>query len=156
MATTYADIQAKISQLQAQAQSVRAKEVSEVVSRIKQEIATYGLTADDLGLTGGTKLKSAKRAVKGAGVPKYRDPASGKTWTGHGKAPAWLANKDRSAFLIDAAPTTEAVAAKPATPAKQALNGAVKKALKGSTATAKKTAKPASGARKGAGSRATA
>jgi len=32
--------------------------------------------------------------------PKYRDPATGKTWSGQGKAPLWIANQDRSRFLI--------------------------------------------------------
>lgn len=32
-------------------------------------------------------------------VPMYRDPASGKTWSGRGRQPAWLGN-DPSAFLI--------------------------------------------------------
>ncbi|OXI42188.1 H-NS family nucleoid-associated regulatory protein [Burkholderia aenigmatica] len=31
---------------------------------------------------------------------KYRDPASGKTWSGKGREPAWLSGKDRAAFLI--------------------------------------------------------
>ncbi|RQM53618.1 H-NS histone family protein [Burkholderia vietnamiensis] len=32
-------------------------------------------------------------------VPKYRDPATGKTWSGRGRQPAWLGN-DPAAFLI--------------------------------------------------------
>lgn len=39
--------------------------------------------------------------VRGPQVPKYRDPATGATWSGRGRAPAWLANvEDRTAFLI--------------------------------------------------------
>jgi DNA-binding protein H-NS len=38
----------------------------------------------------------------GAGVARYRDPVSGKTWSGFGKAPYWIAGaRDRTAFLID-------------------------------------------------------
>ena len=33
--------------------------------------------------------------------PKYRDPVSGKTWSGRGRIPAWIAGKDRTAFLIE-------------------------------------------------------
>lgn len=33
---------------------------------------------------------------------KYRHPKTGATWTGHGRAPAWIVSaKDRSKFLID-------------------------------------------------------
>lgn len=33
-------------------------------------------------------------------VPRYRDPASGKTWSGFGTIPGWIRGKDRSQFLI--------------------------------------------------------
>ncbi|WP_425273161.1 H-NS family nucleoid-associated regulatory protein [Paraburkholderia steynii] len=46
-----------------------------------------------------TALVAAKSSPSAA---KYRDPKSGVTWTGHGRAPAWIASaKDRSKFLID-------------------------------------------------------
>jgi DNA-binding protein H-NS len=39
--------------------------------------------------------------VKKKGVPKYRHPKTGTTWSGHGRAPAWIAGaKDRTKFLI--------------------------------------------------------
>lgn len=35
-------------------------------------------------------------------VPKYRDPATGATWSGHARPPAWIKDaKDRSVFLIE-------------------------------------------------------
>jgi hypothetical protein len=35
------------------------------------------------------------------GFRRYRDPQTGKTWTGRGKPPNWIAAaKDRQAFLI--------------------------------------------------------
>lgn len=34
-------------------------------------------------------------------APKYRDPATGATWTGRGKEPVWIRGQDRSAFTID-------------------------------------------------------
>jgi len=39
---------------------------------------------------------------KSIGVPKYRDPASGKTWTGQGKPPNWIKDvSDRTPYLIE-------------------------------------------------------
>ncbi len=32
---------------------------------------------------------------------KYRDPASGATWTGRGRAPSWIRNRDYDDFLIE-------------------------------------------------------
>jgi hypothetical protein len=51
------------------------------------------------------------QARPGAGMAKYRDPKSGRTWTGFGRVPDWLASaKDREAFLIgrDKAPQAAA------------------------------------------------
>ena len=31
---------------------------------------------------------------------KYRDPVTGQTWTGRGKAPKWIDGKDRNQFVI--------------------------------------------------------
>ena len=43
----------------------------------------------------------AVASLKGGTLPKYRHPKTGATWTGHGRAPAWIANvKDRTKFLI--------------------------------------------------------
>jgi DNA-binding protein H-NS len=44
-----------------------------------------------------------RRAGRGSGTkvaPKYRNPATGETWTGRGKAPKWIADQDREQFLI--------------------------------------------------------
>ncbi|KXU86119.1 histidine biosynthesis protein [Caballeronia megalochromosomata] len=60
--------------------------------------------------TQATKAKGKARAAvkrKGKGQPRgpqpalYRDPQSGATWSGRGRAPAWLASvEDRTPFLI--------------------------------------------------------
>ncbi|SAL81581.1 histone family protein nucleoid-structuring protein H-NS [Caballeronia arvi] len=31
--------------------------------------------------------------------PKYRDPVSGATWSGRGRAPQWIVGQDRDRFL---------------------------------------------------------
>lgn len=87
--------------------SIRASEVKAVVGRIKEAIAHYGLTADDLGLglkkrgrpSGKAAAKevpakkraprgSTKAAKKAPGAPKYMNGE--KTWSGHGKRPGWF------------------------------------------------------------------
>ncbi|WP_082883355.1 H-NS family nucleoid-associated regulatory protein [Caballeronia calidae] len=32
---------------------------------------------------------------------RYQDPVSGATWSGRGRAPNWIAGKDRDQFLVD-------------------------------------------------------
>lgn len=155
---TYKAVMAQIQKLQQKAEQLRLAEIKGVVKRIREAMSHYGLTAEDLTLTsksvGGksSATKSAKKLAKTAatqatkpGAPKYRDPASGKTWTGRGKPPAWIAGAaSREAFLI-AANESAAVASAAARPAAKGRGRA--KAIKApslkTAPTAKKSAKRA-------------
>ena len=102
---TLAALNAQIAALQAQADALRKMEVAEVVAKIKDAIAHYGLTAADLGLvtgarnnaklpaTGGDKPTSKRRKKAGsrpaARTVKFKDDL-GNTWGGMGKRPAWF------------------------------------------------------------------
>ncbi|MCC9598391.1 MULTISPECIES: H-NS family nucleoid-associated regulatory protein [unclassified Rubrivivax] len=81
---TYAEIQAQIEKLQAEAEALRKKEIADVVAGIKAQIAEYGLTAADLGLA-----PKASRSRKPAGKALYAD-GQGNTWVGRGKRPEWI------------------------------------------------------------------
>jgi DNA-binding protein H-NS len=121
---TYSDVKAAIDKLQARAEELRQAEKAGVISRIRDAISVYGITAAELGLAAGGARSPARGAVAApstkmqVGVAKYRDPASGKTWTGRGKPPLWIVGaKDRDAFLINgtggvSARSAEAPAAK--------------------------------------------
>src|SRR5438876_108451 len=87
----------------------QVQQVACVIAKIKEAIVAYALTAADLGLGRGAKAartaaaKPSKKTSMTTGVAKYRDPKTGKTWTGRGKPPAWIAGvKNRDAYLIDA------------------------------------------------------
>jgi DNA-binding protein H-NS len=70
-----------------------------------------------------TKAKAAGNYVRGPQPAKYRDPKSGATWSGRGRAPEWLASaKERSRFLIDgaSAATDSSAANRPKVVAKKA------------------------------------
>ncbi|WP_439709419.1 H-NS histone family protein [Cupriavidus pauculus] len=62
----------------------------------------YDLSIEDI--AGKPGVAPAARAVptttKAAPRPRYRDPKTGKTWSGRGRAPAWIGKK-RERFLID-------------------------------------------------------
>ena len=46
-------------------------------------------------------MANGKKAAT-IGVAKYRDPKTGKTWTGRGKPPGWIAGvKSRAPYLIE-------------------------------------------------------
>lgn len=87
--------------LERQAEKLRKKQISEVVKRIKSEIAAYKLTAVELGFAqpqsktsaatrkGSARVKSGSSRARGKVDAKYRDQ-SGHQWTGRGKMPVWL------------------------------------------------------------------
>jgi DNA-binding protein H-NS len=88
----------QIETLSREAEALRKKEIDGVVSRIKEAIDVYGLTASDLGLSGSGQARkgpAGKSAAKRRGRPgskvKYRDEA-GNVWGGRGPRPQWLRN----------------------------------------------------------------
>src|SRR5580698_2570496 len=107
---TLEQIQNRLKKLQAQADALIAKKAQVVVDQIRELMLKHGLTTADIE-TGTTVRRAAKtaavrksginaKAAKPAGVPKYLDPKTGATWTGHGRAPSWIAGaKDRTKFL---------------------------------------------------------
>lgn len=91
MSKTITQLQKQIAKLQQQAEELRRKEIDEVVGRIREAIAHYGLTAADLGLSangssrGRRSVRATRRRTSGV---KFRDE-SGNTWTGRGRRPRW-------------------------------------------------------------------
>ncbi|MBR7070072.1 MAG: H-NS histone family protein [Oxalobacter sp.] len=93
---TYQEIKAQIAELQIQAEKARKQEIASAVAQIKSLMAEYGITVADLSKS--SKSSAKKRATV---PPKYRDPATGKTWTGRGRAPKWIADaKNPEQYLI--------------------------------------------------------
>lgn len=92
--TTYREFQAELERLHQQAETARRKEKGEVLERIRALIVEYQLLPSDLG------LGPTPRAAAPTGTPKFRDPVTGATWTGRGRAPAWLQGKDRNDFAV--------------------------------------------------------
>lgn len=93
---TYKELLAQKQKLEEQLEAVRLKEFEQVVAQVKQIIADYGLTAADIGLASKSKVKGKRTSV----APKYQDPKTEATWTGRGRAPAWIAGKNYERFLI--------------------------------------------------------
>lgn len=93
---TYKELIAQRDALERQIASARASELSEAVSQARSLIAEYGLTQQDVFPT----RASMPRKSTGPVAAKYRDPATGATWTGRGKPPKWIADKERAQFAI--------------------------------------------------------
>lgn len=91
---SYKELLAQREALELQIAAARKAEVAGAVQEIRSLIEAFGLTQDDV-------FPPAKQKREtGSVAPKYRDPATGQTWTGRGKPPAWIKDQDRSKFEI--------------------------------------------------------
>jgi DNA-binding protein H-NS len=95
----YEELQAKAAEILAQAEIVKQEEKLQAIEACKAMIASYGVTAKDLGLDKTVKAKTGPKAGQKV-VAKYRDPLSGATWSGRGKTPKWINGADRSQYAI--------------------------------------------------------
>jgi DNA-binding protein H-NS len=116
MAKTLGQIQQQIAKLQREAESIRKREVSDVIARIRTAIDHYGLTAQDLfgrKASGHGSVRKTRRAAseqrparkanprKGQPVPvKYRDEY-GNTWAARGNRPRWLVEALKSGKTLE-------------------------------------------------------
>jgi DNA-binding protein H-NS len=138
---TLEQLQEKLKKLQVQADTLIAKKAQAAVDQIRKIMLAHGLTTVDIevkakakreakaanGSTPNVKAKGA-RSLKTGTPSKYQHPKTGATWTGHGRAPAWLADaKDRTKFLI--ASGTDAVRAASVSPVSKARTAAKKNSV---------------------------
>lgn len=94
--TTYQELLAQRKALDEQIKEARAVELKSAVSEIQRIVAEFGLSPTDV-----FPNTRTRRFTKGKMVePKYRNSATGATWTGRGKPPAWIKDKDRTQFAI--------------------------------------------------------
>lgn len=95
---TLSELQQQIIEAETKVQKLRERldaqlqtERLEALTSAKDLVRIYALTASELGLSGKKSERRKSSDKRTTVAPKYRDPASGKTWTGRGKTPAWLA-----------------------------------------------------------------
>ena len=94
---SYKDLLKQRELLEQQISEARQREISDAVAQARAIVEEFGLTQQDVFPAG-----RARSAVKGSKVAaKYRDPATGATWTGRGKAPRWIQDQDRAKFEIN-------------------------------------------------------
>jgi len=98
MTQSYKELLAQREALEKAIAIARQTEISSAVAKVRELVAEFGLTPQDIFPTRGVKSGVVKASGKVA--PKYRDPSTGQTWTGRGKAPKWIDGKDRSQFVI--------------------------------------------------------
>lgn len=96
---TLQELMAQKEALETLIREQRQTELAEAIGKVRALISEYGLTQNDI-FRGQRKIKDVKPDSKVAA--KYRDPVSGKEWSGRGLAPKWLNGRDKNEFLIPA------------------------------------------------------
>ena len=154
---TVTEIKKQIAILEARATRLAEEETKASVGKVRALMNQLGITLEHLSSAVSEKASAAKKAIVGKkpvttkrtskGAAKYADPKTGKTWSGFGRAPGWIAGaKNRDAFLVDKSgvksPETavNAPVAKKKSAAKKASVKKAKPAAKKAVAVAKKVA----------------
>ncbi len=108
---TVAEIKKQIAALEARAARMAEQETKASVDKVRALMSQLGVTLEHLSSTVVRKGAAVKKAFVGGkpapakragkGVAKYRDPKTGATWSGFGRAPGWIAGAaNRDAFLV--------------------------------------------------------
>lgn len=85
------EIDQQLEALQKERALAIKNETKQALTEVKQLVSKYGLTAAQV--FGEAKIRSPAEA-------KYRDPNTGKTWTGRGRQPSWFDAANPAEFLI--------------------------------------------------------
>ncbi len=89
MTTSLQELLAQRAEIEKQIADAQREERTAAITQIKSLMADFGLTATD--------ITARSTAPRGGGsksgtkvAPKYRNAATGETWTGRGLQPKWL------------------------------------------------------------------
>ncbi|MBN3858907.1 MULTISPECIES: H-NS family nucleoid-associated regulatory protein [unclassified Paraburkholderia] len=94
---SYKQLTAQLEKLHKEVAAAREKEVEQAIADIKEKIAEYEITAEELGFTSAGTVARKKTPLPA----RFANPKTGETWSGRGRAPAWLSGvKNRDRFLI--------------------------------------------------------
>jgi len=93
---TYRQLTAQLEKLHKEMALAREKEIAQTIAEIKEKIAEYDITAEELGFV------TRRAAPRNKALPaRYMNPKTGQTWSGRGRTPGWLVGKNRERFLIE-------------------------------------------------------
>ncbi|TXC65968.1 H-NS histone family protein [Piscinibacter aquaticus] len=85
---TLQELLAQREAIEREIELTKKRERADAIARVRSLMAEYGLTLADLG--GKTTGSSGKSAGTTKVPPKYRNAATGDTWSGRGLQPNWL------------------------------------------------------------------
>lgn len=88
--SSVAELMAQKAEIEKKIAEAQREERASAIAQVRSLMAQHGLTIADLS----SRTATAPRAARGKSVSKvaakYRDPATGNTWSGRGLKPNWL------------------------------------------------------------------
>lgn len=98
---SYSELLEQREKIERAIQERAEREKNEALLQVAEIVVKFSLGKKDL--LQALSLAEEKRKPRPA--PKYKNPETGETWSGRGKAPAWIAEaKDKSIYAIKAEP----------------------------------------------------
>ena len=97
MNTNLQDLIAQRDQIEKEIGALQEAHKAQALAEVKKLISEYDIQPGDI------FPSDKKRASRGASQklePKYKDPQTGKTWSGRGLPPAWIRGQDYTKFAI--------------------------------------------------------
>ncbi|KML57070.1 histone [Burkholderia cepacia] len=98
MLTDIEALQVQLRELNDHLADAKRKEKRAALDAIRDQVALYGISEDELLSAAGFRKPRKRRAAA-----KYYDPSSGKEWSGFGPRPKWLEGKNLEDYLVDRA-----------------------------------------------------
>jgi DNA-binding protein H-NS len=83
-------------EIEQQLVAAREREAQRVLGEIVRTMREYKISLKEL-----VSRKDLGPEIPKPTIARYRDPASGATWSGRGRAPHWIVGKNRDDFLIE-------------------------------------------------------
>jgi len=104
-------LKAQLAELNQRIEAARLAEMGDAIARCRAIIDEFELSAFDLGFVRVQSLPSPTRVartfvpkvVRAPLPPKYRNPATGETWSGRGRKPQWMYSDQCDTFIIRSA-----------------------------------------------------
>ena len=84
------DLLAQRAEIERKIAEAQREERAAAISKIRALMAEYGLTAADIAGKTAPTPRANGPASGGKVAPKYRNAATGETWSGRGLQPKWL------------------------------------------------------------------
>jgi DNA-binding protein H-NS len=85
--TSLQDLLAQRAEIEKKIADAQREERSSAIAKVKSLMAEFGLTAADIA---GKTVVPRPKAAGSKVAPKYRNAATGETWSGRGLQPKWL------------------------------------------------------------------